>query len=242
MRVEFILPIYNEEKILTANVLRLLDYCQKQDFNFIWQIILVVNGSFDSSWLQSQELEKKYPLFIKAVNYVPPGRGGALKKYYLTSTADILVYMDIDLAVDLKNISDLINPIIIGQVDLVIGSRLLPESKIKRSFIREASSQTYNFLSRLILGHHFSDLQCGFKAVRAEAFKKIAPFLKDGRWFFDTELVAFSQYFNYRIKEIPVDWSENRWDQRHSKVNLLRDSLKFVINLLRLKIKLIKTK
>ena len=134
---------------------------------------------------------------------------------------------------------DSINNQIKNKADLTIGSRLLPESKIERSFIRELSSQSYNFLSRVILNHNFSDLQCGFKAIKNKTFKKISPHIKGDKWFFDTELVAFTNYFKFRVKEIPVNWSENRYDERKSKVNLLKDSIKFFINLIKLKIRVL---
>ena len=139
--------------------------------------------------------------------------------------------MDIDLAVSLHNIPNLIKPLIQDNFDLVIGSRLLPRSKTARSALRTFSSKTYNLLSRLILGHNLSDLQCGFKAIKTKPFKHLIPYIKDNKWFFDTELIAFADYFGYRIKEIPVAWQENRYQARKSKVNLINDSIKFIINL-----------
>ena len=239
MKIEFCLPIYNEEKILEPSARRLADFCLEKNYQFAWQIVLLVNGSTDGSYALAEKMAAQEPGLFKAVNFAPAGRGFALKRYYEESRADILVYMDIDLAVSLDNLSALLDPIVGNQADLVIGSRLLPDSKIERSFIRELSSQSYNFLSRMILSHKFSDLQCGFKAVRADVFRKISPYIRDGRWFFDTELIAFCRHFNYRVKEIPVDWSENRWDERKSKVNLLKDSCKFIYNLIKLKIRLL---
>lgn len=239
MLIKFCLPIHNEEKILKHNVLKLLNYCEKQNFSFNWKIVLIINGSDDDSLQIVHKLSEQYSK-IKIENIQQAGRGQALKKYWSTSKADIMAYMDIDLAASLDNIPRLIDPIILNKADLVIGSRLLPESKISRSFIRELSSQGYNFLSRVILKHHFSDLQCGFKAIRTNNFKKIAPFIKDNKWFFDTELIIFAKYFNYTIKEIPIDWSENRYNKRKSKVNLVKDSVKFIINLIKLKQRILK--
>ncbi|PKL72191.1 hypothetical protein CVV26_02675 [Candidatus Kuenenbacteria bacterium HGW-Kuenenbacteria-1] len=241
MFIEFCLPVHNEEKILKSNVLKLFDYCNNQNFDFIWQIVIINNGSQDNSEKICKELSDKYKK-IKIENIKQAGKGCALKFYWQKSNADIIVYMDIDLAVSLKNIPDLINPITKENYDLTIGSRLLPDSKIKRSFIRELSSQVYNFLSRIILNHNFSDLQCGFKAIRTDIFKKIAPHIKNNEWFFDTELFVFAKYFGYKIEEIPVNWNENRYNQRKSKVNLIKDSIKFLINLIKLKIRLIEEK
>jgi len=238
MFIDFCLPIYNEEKILKNNVLKLLNYCNSQNFSFDWQIAIINNGSTDNSEKICQELFNKYPQKIKIENIKQSGKGRALKLYWQKSKADIVVYMDIDLAVSLNNISDLINPIIKENYDLVIGSRLLPDSKIKRSLIRELSSQSYIFLSKIILKHNFFDLQCGFKAIKVGIFKKISPYVKDNKWFFDTELIFFTKYFGYKIKEIPVDWEEEKYDKRKTKVNIFKDSFDFLISLLRLKIKL----
>lgn len=242
MIVSFFLPVYNEEKILEKNVLKLLKYCREQNFNFEWRIVIVVNGSSDNSFALAEKLASANPEEITALNIVSPGRGNALKKTWLESEADILVYMDIDLAVSLENINDLLKPLIDGGYDMVVGSRLLPESKISRSFIRELSSQSYNFLSKIILGHKFSDLQCGFKAIKTPVFKKIAPFIKDNKWFFDTELIILAHRFGYKVKEIPVDWEECRWEERKSKVNLLRDSGKYIVDLLKFKIRITRIK
>lgn len=240
MLISFFLPVYNEEKILEKNVLKLFKYCEEQNFNFDWRIIIVVNGSSDNSFILAEKLAGDSGGKIIALNIVSPGRGNALKKTWLENKADVLVYMDIDLAVSLDDIKDLINPIIKGDYDMAIGSRLLPESKISRSFIRELSSQTYNFLSKVILVHKFSDLQCGFKAIKREVFEKIAPFIKDNKWFFDTELIIIAHRLGFKIKEVPVDWEECRWDERKSKVNLLRDSSKYIADMLKFKIRVAK--
>lgn len=242
MLIEFCLPVYNEEKILKANTLYLLDFCRKQLFDFDWKIILVINGSTDNSAAIGEELAENSNGKINCFIVKEPGRGRALKKYWSLSQAGIAAYMDIDLAASLNNIPGLINSIKSGTTDVAIGSRLMAESSITRSFIRELSSQTYNFLSRIILGHKFSDLQCGFKAVRIETFKKISPFIKNDKWFFDTEMIAYAHRLGYKVAEIPVNWSENRYDKRKSKVNLLKDSLIFLVNLIKLRVVLGKIK
>jgi glycosyltransferase involved in cell wall biosynthesis len=235
MLVELCFPVHNEGKILRENALILLNFLAGKNYNFQWAIYLLNNGSKDKTEEIGRKLEKENRGKIKLINIPGKGRGIALKTYWLQSSADILVYMDIDLAASLDNLGDLLAPLLENKADLVIGSRLLPDSKIKRSFFRELSSQGYNIFSRLILGHKFSDLQCGFKAVNARIFKKYAGYISDKKWFFDTELVYAFYFFKKRIKEIPVDWQEERYNQRKSKVRMFRDSIKFIINLIKLK-------
>jgi hypothetical protein len=101
---------------------------------------------------------------------------------------------------------------------MVIGSRLLPDSKTSRSKIRDFTSRHYNKLSDSLFGHGLSDLQCGFKAFKKDIFIALDPLLKDDKWFFDTEFVILAKYFDYKVKEIPVDWQENRFLERKSKI------------------------
>ncbi len=238
MLVEICLPVKDEEKILERNLEEIIEFCQKAGFNFSWKIIGVINGSTDKTARIFKDFKNKYPQFIDYVENPLPGRGQALKKYWLSSQADIVSYLDIDLAVLPAQLPDLIMPIIKNNYDLVIGSRLSASSKIRRSILRETTSRVFNFLSRLVLPNKVSDLQCGFKAVRLDVFKKLAPLIEDDFWFFDTELVVFAQHFNYRIKELPVNWVESRDIRRVSKVRVFRDVLKSFKNILKIRKKL----
>lgn len=231
MLVDFCLPVKNEEKILEENIKRLNSYLTARSWPFTWQIVILLNNCGDNSESITKRLGASNQQ-IKSLIIAEPGKGRALKNYFRESKADILVFMDIDLAVSLENIPALLDPLIKQDKELVIGSRLLKTSRTSRSWWREISSRFYNVLSRLILNHNFRDLQCGFKAFRRELFVKVEPYLNDDAWFFDTELIALANYFNYRILEIPVDWQENRYDSRQSKVKVFQDAWGFLQNLL----------
>ncbi len=235
MLIEFCLPVHNEETILKSSIARLFSYCKNKNYNFDWKIIIINNGSSDRTNEIAKKITKKYSNKIKLINIPKSGKGRALKSYWNKTSADVLVYMDIDLAVSLDNIDNLINPIIENKADLVIGSRLLPNSKVERSIARELSSKIYNLLSRFILGHHFSDMQCGFKAIKTKTLKKYSNYIRDNEWFFDTELVFYFYHFNARVKEIPVDWQEERYNLRKSKLNVFKHGINFIINLINLR-------
>jgi len=238
MKVEICLPIKNEETIVANNLSKILDFCQKENFQFSWKVVGIINGSTDRTAEIFSDFRKQYPERVDYVESSTSGRGQALKKYWQQSSADVLSYLDIDLAVLPDQLPILINPIVNGETDLVVGSRLLLASKTKRSWLREVISRAYNILTHILLPNKVTDLQCGFKAVRATTFKKIAPFIQNNYWFFDTELVILCQYFSYRFKEVPVNWEENRYQERKSKVKLISDILKFLGNLFIFRIRL----
>ena len=111
MRCDICVPAYNEAKILATSTKQILEFCKFKLTNIDWNIVLVINGSNDSSPLVADELTK-LDNRIKKVIFSEPGRGLALKRYWQQSEADIFCYMDSDLAVDLEALPELLNPLI----------------------------------------------------------------------------------------------------------------------------------
>lgn len=243
MKIDFCLPVKNEEAILENNTLKLERFLRQASFQFDWKIIIIVNGSNDNSADIAKKLQATSNLGVVEVMILERGgKGLALKECFKQTKADALVFMDIDLAVSLDNLPALIKPFLEKEADLVMGSRLLKDSNTSRSCWRELSSRSYNYLSRLILKHKFRDLQCGFKIIKKELFDCVQPYLEDNNWFFDTELIIFSHRQGARIKEIPVDWQESRYEKRKSKIRTIPDAWSFIKNLYLLRRRLIKLK
>lgn len=238
MLIHFVIPIYNEEQILEKNALKLLNFLKLQNYNFSWNLILLVNGSSDRSEDIAQKLKLQNPEIIPVI-IKEKGRGQALKRFFDKTPADFSLYMDVDLAVSLENINDVIKSLLAeNSHDIFIGSRMKKGSITDRKGIRELSSRSYILISKIIIKHRLSDLQCGFKGIKKEAWNKISPLIVDQGWFFDTELLLWGQLLDLKIKEIPVNWSENRYERRKSKVKLFKDSIVFIKKLLQLRKKI----
>jgi len=235
MKIEICLPIKNEEEIIKENILKLISYIECLDLDVDWKIHAVINNSNDDSYKLAKEISEKNSSVFECSFLAEPGKARAIKKSWNKSDADILMFMDIDFAVPLSFIPNLVLPIINNEADMVIASRFLPESKIKRSWQRVLVSKTYIYLSQIILGQSQSDAQCGFKAVKRGLFQKIQLKLKDDYWFFDTELIMLSSLYGYKIKEIAVDWQERSSNTKKSNIDVLRDGFRFLINLIKYK-------
>ncbi len=233
MKLIICLPIKDEEKILKSNVKIILAYLKEQNFNFDWQVVLTVNGSSDNSFNIAQKISNEDKR-VACLNLELGGKGRAVKHCFdrYANQADYLLYMDIDLAVDLLYLSVLFKEM--ENYDLVFGSRLMPESITNRSWFREFSSRVYNYLSRLILAHPYLDLQCGFKVIKKDAYLKIREKLEDDNWFFDTEWIIVLHRLGFKLKEIPVAWQENRYQKRASRVKVFKDAFKFLLALKKL--------
>lgn len=148
------------------------------------------------------------------------------------STADVVAYMDVDLSTGLEGFLPLVAPLLSGHSDLAIGSRLHRQAAVVRGAKREFVSRSYNLLLRAGLAARFSDAQCGFKAIRTDVFRALAPHIEDTAWFFDTELLVLAQRNRLRIHEVPVDWTDDP-DSRVDIVRTALDDLKGMARMLR---------
>lgn len=235
MKVDICLPIKNEENIISQNVETIISFLKSRNLNFDWRIVGIINGSNDNSFEIFRGIKNKYPNLVECYEVIEPGKGRAIKYAWNKSDADILMFMDIDLAVPLRFISNLLTPIINNEADLVIGSRFLSSSVIDRSYRRRLISRGYIFISHCFLNHSQTDMQCGFKAIKNETFKKIENNLINDNWFFDTELVIYAQLCGARIKEIPVNWQERKELGKKSNIKIISDSFNFIANTFRLR-------
>src|SRR2546429_6930973 len=139
--------------------------------------------------------------------------------------------MDVDLSTDLNALPPLVAPLLSGHSDLAIGTRLARGARVVRGPRREAISRCYNLLLHATLGTGFSDAQCGFKAIRADAARALLPLTTDTGWFFDTELLVLAERAGLRIHEVPVDWI----DDADSRVNIITTGLADLRGIIRLR-------
>jgi glycosyltransferase involved in cell wall biosynthesis len=226
--VDVVIPVYNEELILTRSITTLWNFLRRNE-HFDWTIVIADNASTDNTLDKAQALSRELSN-VSYVHIAQKGRGRALRRGWLQSTADIVSYMDVDLSTSLTDFPQLIGAIEDGY-DIAIGSRLLPASRVKRSLKREITSRGYNLLTRAMFSTKFRDAQCGFKALDRRAAWKLVPLVQNQEWFFDSELLILAEREGYRIKEIPVKWTEDP----DSKVDVFRTALEDFRGLIRLR-------
>jgi glycosyltransferase involved in cell wall biosynthesis len=214
-QVEIVVPVFNEEAALEGSIRRLHRFL-RDGFPFSWRILIADNASTDGTLALARRLAAALG-GVDVLHLAEKGRGRALRAAWTASEADVVCYMDVDLSTDLRALLPLVAPLVSGHSDVAIGTRLARGSRVVRGPKRELISRGYNQLLRWTLRARFSDAQCGFKAVRADAARRLLPAVRDERWFFDTELLVLAQRRGLRIYEVPVDWV----DDADSRVELL---------------------
>jgi glycosyltransferase involved in cell wall biosynthesis len=218
VQVSLIFPAYNEVDFLAPAIEKTTQALNQ--FTDSYEIIIAEDGSRDGTAERAEELAQKYP-YVKHIHRDQRlGRGTALKNAFRQSGGRVLVYMDLDLATDLKALKPLVQAITDEDYDFSTGSRMLPESKVERSLRRSISSKTYNFLVRRMLGSKLRDHQCGFKAFKRESVLQLLDEVEATHWFWDTEILVRAQKHGFKVKEIAVEWQSGVG----TKVNLFKDS------------------
>jgi glycosyltransferase involved in cell wall biosynthesis len=205
LEVSAVIPVYNDRQALERAIPESLAVLETITDSF--ELIIAEDGSTDGSCEFIRSWEERDPRVRLLHSDERQGRGNALNRCFQEACGRILCYYDVDLATDMKHLSDLIGAIREGY-DISTGSRLLPESDIERSGKREIASRGYNFLVRTILGSRLYDHQCGFKAFLRERVLALLPSVKAGHWFWDTELLVRAQRIGYSVYEFPVHWEE----------------------------------
>lgn len=231
-RVDLVIPVYNEAHVLEGSVQTVRAFLIERLKPHKWRIVVADNASTDATLAVAQRLAEAHPEEVGYLHLDQKGRGRALKTAWLSSDADILSYMDVDLSTDLEAYPELVQQIINGY-DVAIGSRLRPASRTTRSPKREVISRTYNLMIKLSHFSGVSDAQCGFKAISRRAAQALLPLIENNEWFFDTELLLLAEKRGFRIREIPVTWVEDP----DTRVNVVKTAMEDIRGLLRLRFK-----
>jgi putative flippase GtrA len=218
-QVEVVVPVYNEQAALEPCVRRLHRFLSEQ-LPFSWRIVVADNASTD----ETPQIAARLAAELRDVDHLrleQKGRGRALRAAWSASDARVVAYMDVDLSTDLRALLPLVAPLLSGHSDVAIGTRLAHGARVVRGPKRELISRSYNAILHTVLRARFSDAQCGFKAVRADALPALLRDVKDDGWFFDTELLVLAQRRGLRIHEVPVDWV----DDPDSRVDIVATAL-----------------
>ncbi len=229
--VEIAIPVLNEENRLERGVRLAMEFFSARGMDK-HLITIADNGSTDATQKISQNLVGRYPARIRYVYIGEIGVGRALKTVWRSSKAQIIGSMDVDIATDLRHVSEAVEIIRKGEADVVNGSRLLPGSDvINRALLRELTSRSFNAIIRALLTRGVTDGMCGFTFLPRNVFLTLASILASNGWFFSTELLVKAIWKGYRLKEIPICWI----DGGHSKVKIFSLSITYMREILRVR-------
>ena len=219
--VTLVLPCLNEEKGVGVCVRTALDVFL--DANINGEVIVVDNGSKDRS------IEVAKEAGARVLSQTQPGYGAALRTGITAATSPIVIMADADGTYELQAIPRLIQPILNGTADLVLGARLEDASSATMPFLhRYLGTPTLSWLVRRAAGGiNVSDSQSGFRAFRREAINELN--LTAIGMEFASEMLVCAGWAKLRITEVPTKYAERIGE---SKLETFSDGLRHLRQLL----------
>jgi glycosyltransferase involved in cell wall biosynthesis len=222
--IAVILPAYNEELTIGPTI------------ESFWQaipgaeIVIVNNNSTDATEKVARATLAGLSAHGRVINECRQGKGNAVRRAFSDVDADIYVMADADLTYPAEMVGMLIQPIINGEADMVVGDRLS-----EGNYARENKRRFHGFGNRLVkglinrlFGSRLKDIMSGYRAF-SRKFVKNYPILVEG-FQLETDVTLHALDKRFRIQEIPVPYKD-RPAGSFSKLNTFRDGARVIFTI-----------
>lgn len=167
LNLSIVVPSFNEAESLPELTAWIKKVCEKN--NFLYEIIIVDDGSTDNSWLVTEQLSNENEC-IKAIkfrrNY---GKSAALNEGFTAAEGEVVITMDADLQDSPDEIPELYRMITEGGFDIVSGWKKKRYDPLSKTI----PTKIYNAATRTMTGIKLHDMNCGLKAYKNEVVKNI---------------------------------------------------------------------
>jgi glycosyltransferase involved in cell wall biosynthesis len=196
-RIVVIMPAYNAAETLEQTY---------GDIPNGWadDVIVVDDCSVD----HTVDVAKRLGLYV-IVHPENRGYGGNQKTCYhaaLERGADIVVMLHPDYQYDPKRIPDLVKPILAGEADMMLGSRLADGQAVRNGMplYKYLANRFLTVAENTAFRTRFTELHTGMRAYRREVLESLPLDANSDDFVFDSQVIAQALHFGFRIGEIPV--------------------------------------
>lgn len=167
LQISVVVPLYDEAESLPELVAWIDRVMNAHHFNY--EVILVDDGSKDSSWIVINKLKSEYPS-VKGLRFKRNyGKSPALNEGFKMAQGSVVITMDADLQDSPDEIPELYRMIVEEKYDLVSGFKKKRFDPISKTI----PSKFFNWVTRKISGIELHDFNCGLKAYRKDVIKSI---------------------------------------------------------------------
>jgi dolichol-phosphate mannosyltransferase len=229
-RIWFVLPTYNELENLRPITEAILETVPQAS------VLIVDDNSPDGTGVLADELAAERSNVAVLHREAKQGLGRAYADGFCSASArgaEIVVQMDADFSHPVRFLPALLEPILSGRSDLVLGSRYVEGGQIPRwSPIRRFISTGGSRFARIVLRLPYKDLTGGFKAWRVPLLESIdMDAVHAGGYAFQIEMTFRAHRLGGRIQEVPITFEERREGASKMSSGIVFEALKVVLAL-----------
>ncbi|MBR3346482.1 MAG: glycosyltransferase, partial [Solobacterium sp.] len=217
-KIAVLIPCYNEELTVAKTV---------RDFKTVLPeavIYVYDNNSTD----KTAELAKEAGAVVRKETH--QGKGNVVRTMFREIDADAYVLVDGDDTYPAEEVQKLLEPVLEGNADMVIGDRLSNGtyySENKRAFHEFGNNLVRDLINRLFHGS-IKDIMTGYR-VFSRRFVKCMPVRSEG-FQIETEMTVFSLIMRLNVVELPITYRD-RPEGSFSKLNTYKDGWKVMVTL-----------
>ncbi len=200
--ISVIISLFNEEESLPELIKWIEQVMDKE--KYAYEIIMVDDGSTDSSWKIVKELSSRNDA-IRGISFRRNyGKSAALFHGFKAAEGRVVITMDADLQDSPEEIPEMYRMVIEDGYDIVSGWK---KQRFDNKLTKNLPSKLYNATARWITGIKLHDMNCGLKAYRNEVVKNIEVYGEMHRYI---PYLAKNAGFN-RITEKPVHHQKRKY-------------------------------
>lgn len=198
-QLSIVVPVYNESATIVQAIARL----QSELSDFTIEIIIVDDGSDDGTTehVHSLQPQENVRVFFHESNQ---GKGAALRTAFREVCGKVVVIQDADFEYDPRDIPRLVQPIFVGNADVVYGSRFRGESQRVHLFWHRVANALLTLFSNMLTNLNLSDMETGYKALSSDVIKKLN--IRENRFGVEPELTAKIARLQRRVYEVPISY------------------------------------
>ncbi|MBU3958884.1 MAG: glycosyltransferase [Candidatus Omnitrophica bacterium] len=201
-KISIIMPAYNEAGHIASSIEETA--AAFNNFGYHWELIVMDDGSTDDTYKNAIALAQKYPQLIVRRNPVNTGKGRAIKKALHYITGEYTLFLDADMDLHPLQFQTLFDIMRLDKADIVIGSKLHPNSVVNYPLQRRIISFVYYLLVRALFNLPCHDTQTGLKLFKTEVLRNVLPKVLVKQFAFDLEVLVNAHHLGYKIAEAPI--------------------------------------
>jgi len=223
--ISVVVPCYNEEAILQANIATVIRYLGTISEKYDWEIIIVDDGSKDKTGTIAEEISKQNNNVRVIHHPVNLNLGLALQTGFRHAKGNIIVVLDVDLSYAVEYVGQMADKLIEKSADIVMASPYMKGGKVTGvPFSRRVMSRWVNEFMRIAAQDKYHTYTAMVRAYRTDFIRSLN--LKTRDYEISPEIVYKAMILRARIIEIPahLDWTEqNKFKgKRTSSIKVLR--------------------
>ena len=223
-----LLPCFNEEDGIARSLEQLHGW-----FGASAEVIVLDDGSTDDSVAAARRFAASHPR-IRVHRLAHGGKGRACREGIALAQCESVVILDADLAYGQESIARALAAL--SDADVAIGNRRhhgsrysVPVRLFGFLYRRHLAGLAFNAFVRTVLPIRHRDTQCGLKAFRLGALRRIGRVLTIDGFAIDVEILAAARALKLTVAEVPVSVT---YQTAKSSVKLIRSGSSITLEVL----------